>query len=33
MITRAADCVEAALRIGVSRAATQFNQVATVAEP
>jgi PTH1 family peptidyl-tRNA hydrolase len=27
MVARAADCVEAALRVGVGRAATQFNQV------
>jgi hypothetical protein len=26
MIKRAADCVEAALRVGSARAATQFNQ-------
>ena len=31
MIRRAADCVEAALRVGIPRAATQFNQPA--AEP
>ncbi len=33
LIARAADCVEAALRVGVSRAATQFNQAPAVAEP
>ncbi len=31
MFKRAADCIEAALRVGIARAATQFNQVA--AEP
>lgn len=30
MIVRAADCVEATLRVGVGRAATQFNQAVTV---
>jgi hypothetical protein len=33
MIARAADCVEATLRMGVSRAATQFNQAANTVEP
>jgi peptidyl-tRNA hydrolase, PTH1 family len=33
MIARAADCVEATLRLGVGRAATQFNQVPTTVEP
>jgi len=32
MIARAADCVEAALRIGVARAATEFNQVPSAVE-
>ena len=32
MVARAADCVEAALRVGVGRAATQFNQVPTASE-
>ncbi len=32
MVARAADCVEAALRVGVGRAATQFNQVAATSE-
>jgi len=33
MVVRAADCVEAALRVGVGRAATQFNQVPSNVEP
>ncbi|HVN74737.1 MAG TPA: aminoacyl-tRNA hydrolase [Thermoanaerobaculaceae bacterium] len=33
MVARAADCVEAALRVGVGRAATQFNQAPSPAEP
>ena len=33
MIARAADCVEATLRIGVSRAATEFNQAPSIVEP
>ena len=33
LVARAADCVEAALRIGVGRAANQFNQVPTTSEP
>lgn len=33
MITRAADCVEATIRLGVGRAATQFNQVPNTVEP
>ncbi len=32
MVARAADCVEAALRVGVGRAATQFNQVPATSE-
>ena len=32
MVARAADCVEAALRVGVGRAATEFNQVSTTSE-
>ncbi len=32
LVARAADCVEAALRLGVTRAANQFNQAATTAE-
>lgn len=31
MVRRAADCIEAALRLGVARAATQFNQAASAA--
>jgi PTH1 family peptidyl-tRNA hydrolase len=33
MVKRAADCIEAALRLGVPRAATQFNQVTAASEP
>lgn len=32
MVARAADCVEAAVRVGVGRAATQFNQGPTTSE-
>jgi len=33
MVVRAADCVEAALRVGVGRAATEFNQAPAAVEP
>ena len=33
MVKRAADCIEATLRLGISRAATQFNQASPAAAP
>ncbi len=33
LVGRAADCVEAALRVGVARAANRFNQAPSLAEP
>lgn len=33
MVKRAADCIEASLRLGIARAATQFNQATAASQP